>query len=90
MNKNVKTIKLTTDMLLDLMRGKDIYLNCIDQIESGVIESTICFKGPFDGVYLTHEEVSNLEREAEARIMKTLPKPYTFSKYNVNPEKLNY
>jgi len=57
-------LKITEDMMLNLMRGKDLTLFfCTDDQEF-----EFCFRGPYDGMFLTHREISNLQRQAESRM----------------------
>lgn len=88
-SKRIQTIRLTSEMLLDLMRGKDLWLHCVDHNDDGeMVESQIRFKGPFDGMYLTHEEIQNMQEATEARMMRSFSNVIEahIARYEVKPE----
>ena len=70
MPKRVETIKLTEEMFLDLMRGKDLWLTLNAQDKDKEIQFR--FRGPLDGVFLTHEEISNIQYQTEMGIMNVM------------------
>jgi len=54
---------LTEEMLLDLMRGKYIQLHL--DIHDPKKARHLVFKGPFDGMFLTYEEISHMQYNSE-------------------------
>ena len=61
MDEEQINFQITSEMLLDLMRGKDLHITSYNiQGERTLIN----LKGPFDGVFLTHEEIFDLKRSA--------------------------
>lgn len=87
MPKRVETMQLTTDMLLGLMQGKDVCLVLNASDEDKRIEFR--FKGPFDGVFLTHAEIQNIKYNSEMGIMNVMERlrKSNMEEYNVKSEK---
>lgn len=56
-----EVIRLTEEMILTILQGKEIHIHIRE--EEG--DRTFAFKGPFDGVFLTHEQISELEHRAQ-------------------------
>ena len=77
-------IKFTENMFLDLLKGKDLHvrINAHDPEK----EQYILFKGPYYGMFLTYEEIYNLEAKAENSILNTLKKIQD-ANYDVKSEK---
>jgi len=85
MHKHPEMIRLTEDMLLDLMRGNDIHLivNGHDPFK----EKHFLFKGPFDGVFLTHHQIADIQAQAQFNILGFLDRMMKDKKYNIKSEK---
>ena len=72
MPRKVEEIRLTPDMLLSLMQGKDVWLILNAENEDERIEFR--FKGPYDGVFLTHEEIRRIQYSSEMGVINLLDK----------------
>lgn len=57
--KPYEIIKLTEEMLLTILQGKEIHIHILEE------DRVFIFKGPWDGVFLTHEQISELEHNAQ-------------------------
>jgi len=72
-------IKLPYDGLIGLLQGKEIHL-----MRQGGEEVIIA--SPFDGVFMTHQQIDELRRESEMNVLKLLDKLYTSREENFNVE----
>lgn len=85
MERPIDTVNLTEEMFLNLMKGKDIWIivNAHDPKKSREFR----FRGPFDGVFLTHAEISEIQYNSEMGIMNFLQRIKNDSKtYDVKSE----
>jgi len=83
-----ETVKLTEDMLLNILKGKDTHL--IINAHDPEKRMHVIFKGPWDGMFLTHEEISNLQYDSEMGILNFVKKMQdSKSEFNVKSEKRN-
>lgn len=57
-------IKLTYDVLIGLLQGKEIHL------VRG--ENHIILAPPFDGVFLTHEQIQEIQYSSEQRVFEII------------------
>ena len=64
-------IKLTERMSLALLKWNEIHLISSDQ-EDELTE--FIFEGPFDGVFLTHDQIAQILRNSEMSIFNMLKK----------------
>jgi len=71
-------IKLTEGMLLALLKGNEFHLISSDQ--EGELTEFI-FEGPFDGVFLTHDQITQIQRNSEMSIFNMLEK--TISEFTI-------
>ena len=63
-------IQLTEESLIALLQGKDVWLNTFVNGKPKQFR----FRGPWDGVFLTHKEISNLENNAQMSAFKMVDK----------------
>lgn len=54
-----EVIRFTEEMLLTILQGKEIHIHIREE------DRVFVFKGPWDGVFLTHEQISELEHKAQ-------------------------
>lgn len=59
--KPYEVIKFTEEMLLTILQGKEIHIHIKE--EEG--DRVFIFKGPWDGVFLTHAQISELKHNAQ-------------------------
>ena len=70
-------IQIRPDHLLELLKGKQ--LEVLDMGGYGGQPVHVVIHPPFDGVFLTHDEIDRLRLDAEMdvlRVMRTLNEPY--------------
>jgi hypothetical protein len=77
MEPNVETYKFTEQMLIDLIRGKD--LNIAVQNKKGEVKK-FRFISPHDGVFLTHAEIEQLKYKSEMDVFRVLKKMESLEK----------
>ncbi len=89
-HRRIEEIKLTKEMILALMQGKDytLIVNAHDPKE----EMEFRFKGPYDGVFLTHRELDNIKYDSEMGvldIMQRLGKERELNTHYTTSKKVN-
>lgn len=67
--KNLGKFKLTEEMLLNLLKGKT--LNIVTIANDGE-ESQIEFTGPFEGMFITHEELAQIKYNSEMGVFNLI------------------
>ncbi len=86
MGQRREIIKLTEEMILDLMRGKDLHL--VLNAEKEEDATHFYFRGPFDGVFLTHREINDLQYQSEMNVLGLISRIQKPEKeYKVKQEK---
>jgi hypothetical protein len=85
-DKSVEIVRLTEEMFLELLKGKDFYLIITNEKQE---EKRFIFKPPWDGVFLTHAELSRLEHAAEMRAFAIVEKlnEYKPKEYSVKSKR---
>ncbi len=69
MDKHTEIIKLTEESLMVLLQGKDLYLRVGIQEED---KRTFIFRGPWDGVFLTHQEISEMQYNSQVGVFNIM------------------
>lgn len=59
-------IKLTYESLIALLQGKEFHLTTMDK--------HIVFHPPFDGMFLTHEQIDNIKYQSQAGVIDLMEK----------------
>jgi len=68
-NRKRHDIKLTEELLLSLLKGKKIQF-IIRDLDSEEIEFNI--RPPFEGTWITHEEINQLQYNAEMGVLNIM------------------
>lgn len=83
--RRAERIILTEEMLLCLLQGKDIQVVVRNEEQK---ENAFIFKGPWDGVFLTHAQISELEYRAQSSVFAMIEK-LTDDKSHLSPKTFN-
>jgi len=81
-------IKLSNEMLIGLLQGKEIHL-LFGNLSSEHDE--IIIAPPFDGTFLTHDQIREIQYSSEMNILNMLQRVYESKEetYVVDVEKIN-
>lgn len=61
--RDLGKFKLTEKMILDLLKGKELnIITCADDPEKA---TSITFIGPFEGMFITHDELAEIKYNSE-------------------------